>query len=242
MIIKDPKRLALRMMILCVIIGLTALAVAVMAISMQKYIIAGIMVIVAIMQIGTLKYGKREQNKNRNIRWFIQSYSHRASLALANYLCEYSELDEIWFLVSPHNPLKKQTDLWDDSLRLELVQLAIADYPKFRASDFEFHLPRPSYMIHTLDALQSAYPEREFTLIIGADNWAIFPRWYHSDEIIQRHRIMIYPRPGYTIDPAALPPSVQQVDTPLLEISSTFIRRAFGGKERCKVFPASGGQ
>ena len=161
---------------------------------------------------------------------------HIGHLALANYLCEYSELDEIWFLVSPHNPLKKQTDLWDVSLRLELAQLAIADYPKFRASDFEFHLPRPSYMIHTLDALQSAYPEREFTLIIGADNWAIFPRWYHSDEIIQRHRIMIYPRPGYTIDPAALPPSVQQVDTPLLEISSTFIRRALAEGKDVRYF------
>ena len=69
---------------------------------------------------------------------------HMGHLALANYLCEYNGLDEIWFLVSPHNPLKQQTDLWDDNLRLELVKLAIADYPKFRASDFEFHLPRPS--------------------------------------------------------------------------------------------------
>ena len=74
---------------------------------------------------------------------------HMGHLALANYLCEYNGLDEIWFLVSPHNPLKQQTDLWDDNLRLELVKLAIADYPKFRASDFEFHLSRPSYTIHT---------------------------------------------------------------------------------------------
>ena len=88
---------------------------------------------------------------------------HMGHLALANYLCEYNGLDEIWFLVSPHNPLKQQTDLWDDNLRLELVKLAIADYPKFRASDCEFHLPRPSYTIHTLDALHKAYPNREFT-------------------------------------------------------------------------------
>ena len=75
---------------------------------------------------------------------------HMGHLALANYLCEYNGLDEIWFLVSPHNPLKQQTDLWDDNLRLELVKLAIADYPKFRASDFEFYLPRPSYtMLYT---------------------------------------------------------------------------------------------
>ena len=77
---------------------------------------------------------------------------HIGHLALANYLCEYSELDEIWFLVSPHNPLKKQTDLWDDSLRLELVHLANAAYPKFRAADFEIHIPRASYKIHTLAA------------------------------------------------------------------------------------------
>ena len=78
---------------------------------------------------------------------------HMGHLALANYVCEYNGLDEIWFLVSPHNPLKQQTDLWDDNLRWELVKLAIVDYPKFRASDFEFYLPRPSYTIHTLDAV-----------------------------------------------------------------------------------------
>lgn len=151
---------------------------------------------------------------------------HIGHLALANYLCEYSGLDEVWFLVSPHNPLKEQSDLWDDNLRLELVRLAVADYPKFRASDFEFHLPRPSYMLHTLDALQLTYPERAFTLIIGADNWELFPRWYRADEILDRHQIMVYPRPGYRVDAHTLPSSVQLVDTPLLEISSTFIRRS----------------
>lgn len=151
---------------------------------------------------------------------------HIGHLALANYLCEYSDLDEIWFLVSPHNPLKEQSDLWDDNLRLELVKLAVADYPRFHASDFEFHLPRPSYTVNTLDALQAACPEREFTLIIGADNWAIFPRWYKAIEILTRHRVIIYPRPGYSIDCEGLPSSVQVVDTPLLEISSTFIRQA----------------
>ncbi|WP_455671876.1 nicotinate (nicotinamide) nucleotide adenylyltransferase [Phocaeicola sp.] len=161
---------------------------------------------------------------------------HIGHLALANYLCEYSELDEVWFLVSPHNPLKKQTDLWDDNLRLELVKLAIADYPKFRASDFEFHLPRPSYMVNTLDALQAAHPDREFTLIIGADNWKLFPRWYKSKEIMARHRIMVYPRPGYLMEQENLPPSVQLVDTPQLEISSTFIRRALSDGKDVRYF------
>lgn len=161
---------------------------------------------------------------------------HIGHLALANYLCEYSELDEIWFLVSPHNPLKEQTDLWDDNLRLELVKLAIADYPKFRASDFEFHLPRPSYTVNTLNALQATYPDREFTLIIGADNWEIFPRWYKAEEILAKHRLMIYPRSGYDIAPQTLPASVQRVDTPLLEISSTFIRRALSEGRDVRYF------
>ncbi len=151
---------------------------------------------------------------------------HIGHLALANYLCEYSELDEVWFLVSPHNPLKEQADLWEDNLRLRLVQLAVEGYPKFRASDFEFHLPRPSYMVNTLRALTEAYPDREFTLIIGADNWASFPRWYQPEEILAHHSVIVYPRPGYDIDHSTLPSNVQVIDTPLLEISSTFIRQA----------------
>lgn len=161
---------------------------------------------------------------------------HIGHLALANYLCEYGGLDEIWFLVSPHNPLKKETDLWDDNLRLELVRLAVEGYPKFRASDFEFSLPRPSYTIHTLDALKAAYPERDFTLIIGADNWERFPRWKASEELIARHHILIYPRPEYEVDAESLPEHAQLVDTPLLEISSTFIRQSLAAGKDIRYF------
>lgn len=161
---------------------------------------------------------------------------HIGHLALANYLCEYGGLDEIWFLVSPHNPLKDQADLWDDGLRLELVRLAIADYPKFHASDFEFHLPRPSYTINTLDALQAAYPKREFTLIIGADNWKIFPHWYKAERILADYPVMIYPRPGYEVSRSSLPASVHVVETPLLEISSTFIRKALSEGRDIRYF------
>ena len=161
---------------------------------------------------------------------------HIGHLALANYLCEYSDLDEVWFMVSPHNPLKEQQNLWDDNLRLTLVQKAIADYPSFKASDFEFHLPRPSYMIHTLDELQKTYPDREFFLIIGADNWAVFPKWFKSEEIINRYQIMIYPRPGYEIDDASLPEHVKLIQTPLLEISSTFIRNAIREHKDVRYF------
>ena len=161
---------------------------------------------------------------------------HIGHLALANYLCEYGDLDEVWFMVSPQNPFKLNDKLWDDNLRLELVRLAVEDYPKLHASDFEFHLPRPSYTIHTLDALKEAYPDHEFTLIIGADNWQSFPRWKSPEEIIARHRLLVYPRPGYEIDETALPPSVQKVDTPLIEVSSTFIRESLAQGKDVRYF------
>ena len=152
---------------------------------------------------------------------------HIGHLALANYLCEYGELDELWFMVSPQNPFKaNSSDLWNDDLRLKLVQLAVEDYPKFQASDFEFHLPRPSYMVNTLQKLRETYPDREFILIIGADNWLSFPRWKDANIIMKHHRLMVYPRPGFEIDESTLPPRVQLVNTPMLEVSSTFIRES----------------
>lgn len=151
---------------------------------------------------------------------------HIGHLALANYLCEFGEVDEVWFLVSPHNPLKERGDLWPDELRLQLVELAIEGYSKFRVSDFEFHLPRPSYMVNTLRDLREHYPQHEFTLIIGSDNWEVFPRWFKHEELLAENRLLIYPRHGSPISRETLPPNVRLVDTPLLEISSTFIRKA----------------
>lgn len=151
---------------------------------------------------------------------------HIGHLALANYLCEYGGLDEVWMVVSPQNPFKRDARLLDDHLRLAMVQAAVEGYPKLRASDVEFHLPRPSYMIHTLKKLSATYPERAFSLIIGADNWLAFDRWKSADEILHNYPIIVYPRPGYTLHEAALPDNVKVVDTPLLEISSTFLRNA----------------
>lgn len=161
---------------------------------------------------------------------------HIGHLALANYLCEFGDLDEVWFMVSPQNPLKRNDELWDDDLRLELVRLAVEGYPKLHASGFEFQLPRPSYTIHTLDALKKTYPDHEFTLIIGADNWQLFPRWKASDEIITRHRLLVYPRPGYEIAETTLPSSVKKVNTPLIEVSSTFIRESLAKGKDVRYF------
>ena len=151
---------------------------------------------------------------------------HIGHLALANYLCEYEGLDEVWFTVSPHNPLKEEASLMSDEFRLKLVQLAIGGYPKFRASDFEFHLPRPSYTVHTLDKFKQTYPQDTFHLIIGSDNWKLFSRWYQSGRILAENFILIYPRPGYEVDGNTLPQNVKLASSPTFEISSTFIRQA----------------
>ncbi len=161
---------------------------------------------------------------------------HIGHLALANYLCAFEGLDELWFMVSPHNPLKEQTDLWPDELRLQLVQLSIEGYPKFRASDFEFHLPRPSYTITTLDRLKEAYPEREFILIIGSDNWNLFEQWREPQRIITENKLLIYPRPGCAIQANELPENVRLVHSPTFEISSTFIRHSLAAQKDVRYF------
>lgn len=176
--------------------------------------------------------------KQMNIGIFSGSFNpvHIGHLALANYLCEYEGLDQVWFMVSPRNPLKEADELMDDSLRLKLVQLAVEGYSKFRASDFEFRLPRPSYTVHTLDELRRAYPQHVFHLIIGSDNWLLFPRWRESERILATTPLIVYPRPGYPVDPQTLPPTVRMTSAPVFEISSTFIRQAIAEGRDIRYF------
>ena len=161
---------------------------------------------------------------------------HIGHLALANYLCEYGDLDEVWFMVSPQNPFKRDSKLWDDELRLELAHLAVEGYPKFKVCDIEFHLPRPSYTINTLNTLKEQYPDKDFTLISGADNWSMFPRWRSADEIISQYKVLIYPRPGFTINAEELPSTIRLVNTPQLEVSSTFIRESLEAGKDVRYF------
>ena len=139
-------------------------------------------------------------------------------------------------MVTPHNPLKEEASLMSDEFRLKLVQLAIGGYPKFRASDFEFHLPRPSYTVHTLDKLKQTYPQDTFHLIIGSDNWKLFSRWYQSERILAENFILIYPRPGFPVKEEELPETVRLVHSPVFEISSTFIREALDAGKDVRYF------
>lgn len=165
---------------------------------------------------------------NRKIKTGIYGGSfnpiHNGHIALARHLLQEAELDEIWFVVSPQNPFKVQQQLLADDKRLLLVRKALAPYPQLVASDFEFSLPRPSYMWHTLQGMSAQWPDRELHLIIGADNWLCFDRWYHADDIRSTYPIIIYPRQSYDIEPSALPQGVRLVNTPLYNVSSTEIR------------------
>ncbi len=119
---------------------------------------------------------------------------HLGHTALAAYICEQGFVDEVWMMVSPQNPLKQNMELLDENQRLHMVELAVAPYPGLKACDFEFHLKRPSYTYHTLQALRTAYPEHEFCLIIGEDNWNHFDRWYRKEDIVRETPIIVYPR------------------------------------------------
>ncbi len=150
---------------------------------------------------------------------------HCGHIALARQIMRAARMDEVWFVVSPLNPFKQAaTDLLDDDRRLEIARQALSDETGLIASDYEFHLPRPSYMWNTLRSLSSDYPERTFSLIIGADNWLAFDRWHRAEDILARYRIIVYPRKGSPIASSSLPPTVRLVDTELYPVSSTQIR------------------
>lgn len=150
---------------------------------------------------------------------------HVGHITLARQLRQLAGLDEVWLMVSPQNPLKQdRTDLLDDHLRFEMVQEALKEEEGLVACDYEFHLPKPSYTWNTLQHLKADYPKHTFVLLIGGDNWQLFHRWYHAQDILQNYQIVVYPRRGSDIDQAQLPANVTLVETELLDISSTMVR------------------
>lgn len=149
---------------------------------------------------------------------------HNAHVKLASTICKEAGLDEVWFLVTPHNPLKQQEGLMDEKDRLAMVRLALEKEPNLKASDYEFHLERPSFTWNTLQHLSKDYPTDEFYIIIGGDNWEIFNHWAHHEEILRDYHIIVYPRKDSLMDTTSLPPSVSIIRMPEMDISSTMIR------------------
>ncbi|WP_294081166.1 nicotinate (nicotinamide) nucleotide adenylyltransferase [Proteiniphilum sp. UBA5384] len=162
---------------------------------------------------------------------------HVGHLILANYICEFTEVEEVWFVVSPHNPFKKSEDLLDDDVRLEMVRLALEKFDRMVVSDVEFHMPRPSYTIDTLSRLTSEHPHKDFTLIIGSDNWKQFHDWKESRCLIKNYQVLMYPRLGEeAMIPEECKASVRLLEAPLVEISSTFIRESIRTGKNMRAF------
>ncbi len=158
---------------------------------------------------------------------------HIGHLIIANTMAENTDLNEVWFVVSPQNPFKNQKTLLHEFDRYDMVQRAIADHYKLRVSDVEFNMPKPSYTIDTLTRLYEKHPNNEFVLIMGSDNLAHFHKWKNHDKILEYYALYIYPRPESQGHPLLQHPKVKQIAAPLLDISATYIREAI--KQRHSV-------
>ncbi|PIA79107.1 nicotinic acid mononucleotide adenylyltransferase [Gaetbulibacter sp. 4G1] len=177
-----------------------------------------------------------------NIGLYFGSFNpiHIGHLVIANHLVEHSDLDQIWFVVTPHNPFKKKSSLLDNYQRLEMVYRATKDYSKLKPSDIEFNLPQPNYTINTLTYLQEKYPDYKFSLIMGEDNLKSFHKWKNYELILQNHHIYIYPRisKGQIETQFDNHKKIHHVEAPIMELSSTFIRKAIkAGKNIQPMLP-----
>jgi nicotinate-nucleotide adenylyltransferase len=163
---------------------------------------------------------------------------HTGHLIVANHVVEHTDIDKVWFVVSPHNPLKEAHSLLNEYDRLHLVNLAIEDNPKFRGSNVEFHLPKPSYTIDTLTYLSEKFPLEQFSVIMGADSFQNIHRWKNYEQLLALYSLIVYNRPGFDLSntPTA---KVTFLDAPLLHLSSTFIRTQIKSRKSIKyIVPA----
>jgi nicotinate-nucleotide adenylyltransferase len=163
---------------------------------------------------------------------------HMGHLIIAQTMAYGTDLDEVWFVVSPQNPFKKNAGLLHEFDRLKMVELAIADNAKFRASDVEFSLPKPSYTIDTLTKLADKHPQHSFVLIMGEDNLVQFENWKNYDKILEYYQIYVYPRPHTKPHNYGQHAKVRFVPSPLLDISATFIRAAIKEKRPIRYMVA----
>lgn len=152
---------------------------------------------------------------------------HVGHLIIANHMVEFSDLDEVWFVVTPHNPHKKKKTLLEDHHRLAMVRIAVEEYPKMQASNVEFDLPQPNYTVNTLVHLEEKYPEKNFSLIMGEDNLKSLHKWKNYEVILERYSIYVYPRisEGTVETQFDNHKKIKKVDAPIIELSSTFIRK-----------------
>ncbi|HKK80999.1 MAG TPA: nicotinate (nicotinamide) nucleotide adenylyltransferase [Prolixibacteraceae bacterium] len=178
------------------------------------------------------------QQKKYKTGLFFGSFNpiHIGHTAIANYMVEYGPVQQIWFVVTPLNPLKKRSNLLDDYQRLELVNRAIGNDHRFLASDIEFRLPQPNYTIDTLVYMKEKHPQRDFYLIMGADNYVTFKKWKNWEILANDFKFLVYPRPGFDHTKISLTENFELIDAPVIEISSTFIRKAIAEGKDVRYF------
>ncbi|MCG8330936.1 MAG: nicotinate-nucleotide adenylyltransferase [Chitinophagales bacterium] len=166
------------------------------------------------------------QRKQEKIGLFFGSFNpvHIGHMIIANYMAIHTDLDKVWMVVSPHNPLKEKKSLARDRDRLHLVRLAIGDNLLLKASDIEFGLPKPSYTIDTLTYLKEKHPNKTFVLIMGGDNLGSLPKWKNYDVILRDYEVYVYKRPSYDLGELQVHENVHLFDAPLMQISSSYIR------------------
>ncbi len=160
---------------------------------------------------------------------------HHGHLMLASYLAQWGVVDEVWLTLSPRNPLKAAEALQPDIVRLNMLTLALKGEKNLDLCDIELSMPKPSYTINTLDVLADRYPDLDFRLIIGSDNWAIFDRWRDHQRILDQYGVIVYPRPGYPVDPDPVD-GMTLIDAPTINISSTFVRKAVATGRSVRYF------
>ena len=161
---------------------------------------------------------------------------HIGHMVIANYMLSFTELDEVWFVLSPHSPHKRKRGLLDPWLRLEMLHLALGDYPGFRVSDIELFLPQPSYTVVTLAHIREKHPDHSFSLIMGSDNLASLEKWFNYKIIVDNYPVYVYPRPGHESVKSPGGAKVVFTETPLIEISSSFIRSGIKEGKDMKFF------
>lgn len=174
----------------------------------------------------------------KKIGLFFGSFNpiHIGHLILANYILENTDMDELWFVVSPQNPFKEKKSLLNDHNRLDMVRLAIKNYPQMRASNIEFSLPTPSYTIDTLIYLKEKYPKNSFSLIMGEDNLKSLHKWKNFELLIKNYQIIVYPRISSEERPEITwnQENIHRISAPIIELSATEIRRMIRDKKNVR--------